>query len=82
MRGVGETAECLSPRNVDERATKALDVVGTIRGKQPAQLRYKYCAIQRGDNLLESWLSATCGRQGRWFEPLIHPKASREQSAA
>ena len=33
----------------------------------------KYCSIQRKDNALWAWVSNSCGKQGRFFQPTNSP---------
>ena len=61
----GPLARCCSPKNVINRVDRT--------GFNTTERKYDYCETQRMD-LLGGWLfcrlDGSCGKEGRWWEPV------------
>lgn len=44
--------------------------ISPLSGKQEiVKSQWKYCSVLRGCGLLVSFMTKSCGKRGRWFEP-------------
>ena len=55
----GEFAKCNAPQNI----------IGTESGFDVVARRWTHCTTQRSEGWFAAWLTKSCGKAGRWFEP-------------